>query len=77
MGIKLKATDNICHLHFKEEHIQLYDKFIIDRDEVKIFSTVKKLQKAEALRTIEHEFIPIPVYELQASVIDESRKSTS
>ncbi|CAG5100566.1 Protein of unknown function [Cotesia congregata] len=47
LGIKLKATNNICHLHFKEEHIKLYDKFIIN-GEVKIFQTVKKKLKPEA-----------------------------
>ncbi|CAD6222071.1 GSCOCG00011706001-RA-CDS, partial [Cotesia congregata] len=76
LGIKLKATNNICHLHFKEEHIKLYDKFIIN-GEVKIFPTVKKKLKPEALPTIEHQFIPIPLYELQASIIDQRQKSTS
>ncbi|XP_044584716.1 uncharacterized protein LOC123265132 isoform X2 [Cotesia glomerata] len=76
LGIKLKATHNICHLHLKEEHIKLYDKFIIN-GEVKIFPTVKKMLKAEALPTIEHQFIPIPLCELQASIIDEPQKVTS
>ncbi|CAD6236006.1 GSCOCG00008046001-RA-CDS [Cotesia congregata] len=76
LGIKLKATNNICHLHFKEEHIKLYDKFIIN-GEVKIFQTVKKKLKPEALPTIEHQFIPIPLYELQASIINQRQKSTS
>ncbi|CAK1597570.1 unnamed protein product [Parnassius mnemosyne] len=75
LGIKLKATDNICHLHFKEEDIKLYDKFMID-GELKIFPAVKKMLKNEALPTIEHQFIPIPAYELQASII-EPQKSTS
>ncbi|CAG5096749.1 Protein of unknown function [Cotesia congregata] len=76
LGIKLKATNNICHLHFKEEHIKLYDKFIIN-GEVKICPTVKKKLKPEALPTIEHQFIPLPLYELQASIIDQPQKSTS
>ncbi|CAG5075048.1 Protein of unknown function, partial [Cotesia congregata] len=32
LGIKLKATNNICHLHFKEEHIKLYDNQQIEQD---------------------------------------------
>lgn len=73
LGIELKATDYICHLHFKEEHIKMYEKFYI-KGELKIFPTGKKIVKDEALPTIEHQFVPIPAHELLSSVVHESQK---
>ncbi|XP_074114723.1 uncharacterized protein LOC141537575 isoform X2 [Cotesia typhae] len=73
LGIELKASDFVCHLHFKEEHIKTYEKFFI-KGEVKIFPTGKKIVRNEALPTIEHQFIPIPAYELLASTVHEQQQ---
>ncbi|XP_061708156.1 uncharacterized protein LOC133518467 [Cydia pomonella] len=66
LGIALKATDYICHLHFKEENINMYEKFNI-KGELKYIPTQRKTLKEEALPTMEHQFIPIP--EFQANII--------
>ncbi|XP_074113767.1 uncharacterized protein LOC141536884 isoform X3 [Cotesia typhae] len=73
LGIELKASDFVCHLHFKEEHIKTYEKFFI-KGEVKIFPTGKKIVRNEALPTTEHQFIPIPAYELLASTVHEQQQ---
>ncbi|CAG5020950.1 unnamed protein product [Parnassius apollo] len=66
LGIDLKNTDYICHLHFKEEDIKMYEKFHIN-GELIIFPTGRKILKDEALPTIEHQFVPIPAHKLQVS----------
>lgn len=76
MGIELKITDYICHLHFKEEHINMYDKFNI-KGEVTILSTRKKTLRDDALSTIEHQFIPVLAHKLQASDISQPQKPDS
>ncbi|KAK0092822.1 hypothetical protein PV326_000504 [Microctonus aethiopoides] len=58
LGINLKASDYICHLHFKEEDIKMYDKFIIN-GALKILPKERKKLKDEALPTLEHQFVPI------------------
>ncbi|KAK0161756.1 hypothetical protein PV327_008172 [Microctonus hyperodae] len=58
LGINLKPADCICYLHFKEEDIIMYDKFIIN-NEVKIFPKGKKQLRNEAVPTLEHQFVPI------------------
>lgn len=51
----------------------MYEKFYI-KGELKIFRTGKKILKDEAIPTIEHQFIPIPGYELLACDVHESEK---
>ncbi|KAK0075044.1 hypothetical protein PV326_011928, partial [Microctonus aethiopoides] len=58
LGINLKASDYICHLHFKEEDIKMYDKFVI-KGELKIIPKERKQLKDEALPTPEHQFVSI------------------
>ncbi|XP_063542857.1 uncharacterized protein LOC134751397 isoform X2 [Cydia strobilella] len=68
LGIALKASDYICHLHFKEENIYMYDKLNI-KGELKYIPTQRKMLKEEALPTIEHQFIPIPEHEIRGNII--------
>ncbi|CAH0730999.1 unnamed protein product, partial [Brenthis ino] len=51
----------------------MYEKFYI-KGELKIFRTGKKILKDEAVPTIEHQFIPIPGYELLACDVYKSEK---
>lgn len=64
LGIKLKQTDSICHLHFKQEDIKMYQKFKDNVEDIFI-PTGTNILRDEALPTIEHQFIP-PV-ELEVS----------
>ncbi|XP_063390059.1 uncharacterized protein LOC134675659 [Cydia fagiglandana] len=68
LGIALKTNDYVCHLHFKEENINMYEKLTI-KGERKYIPTQRKTLKEEAVPTIEHQFIPIPEHELQANTI--------
>ncbi|CAH2090996.1 unnamed protein product [Euphydryas editha] len=63
LGIELKATDYICHLHFKEEQIKMYEKLYI-KGELIIMPLRKKILKEEDLPTIQHQFIPVLEHEL-------------
>ncbi|KAK0169515.1 hypothetical protein PV328_011940 [Microctonus aethiopoides] len=58
LGINLKASDYICHLHFKEEDIKMYDKMVI-KGELKIIPKERKQLKDEAIPTLEHQFVSI------------------
>lgn len=74
LGMELKSSDYICHLHFKEEHIKMYEKFNIN-GELKIIPTLKKILKDEALPTVEHQFVPIPAtFDRLSSIIHISQK---
>ncbi|KAJ0171075.1 hypothetical protein K1T71_013274 [Dendrolimus kikuchii] len=57
MGINLKVSDYVCHLHFKEEDIKMYDKFYI-KDKLIIYPKGKKQLKDDALPKMEHQFVP-------------------
>ncbi|XP_039747126.1 uncharacterized protein LOC120624560 [Pararge aegeria] len=70
LGIELKATDYICHLHFKEEQIKMYEKLYI-KEELVIMPLGKKILKEEALPTIQHQFIPVFEHEFLTSTVDE------
>ncbi|XP_039749773.1 uncharacterized protein LOC120626343 isoform X2 [Pararge aegeria] len=70
LGIELKATDYICHLHFKEEQIKMYEQLYI-KEELVIMPLGKKILKEEALPTIQHQFIPVFEHEFLTSTVDE------
>ncbi|XP_039751897.1 uncharacterized protein LOC120627858 isoform X2 [Pararge aegeria] len=70
LGIELKATDYICHLHFKEEQIKMYEKLYI-KGELIMMPLGKKILKEEALPTIQHQFIPVFEHEFLTSTVDE------
>ncbi|XP_044574855.1 uncharacterized protein LOC123258733 [Cotesia glomerata] len=70
LSIELKATDYICHLHFKEEQIKMYEKLYI-KGELIIMPLGKKILKEEALPTMQHQFIPVFEHEFLTSTVDE------
>ncbi|KAG5894104.1 hypothetical protein JTB14_004043 [Gonioctena quinquepunctata] len=53
LGMDLKKSDYICQLHFKADHIKMYDKIKIGNVVNLIYLSKKKLHE-EALPTIEH-----------------------
>ncbi|CAD6238903.1 GSCOCG00008546001-RA-CDS [Cotesia congregata] len=72
LGTTMKKTDYICHLHFKEKDIKMYETFNI-KGEIIILPTGKKTLREEALPTIEHQFISVLAHELQTSVVNKSQ----
>ncbi|CAH2089889.1 unnamed protein product [Euphydryas editha] len=68
LGTTMKTTDYICHLHFKEEDIKMYDTLNI-KGEIIILPSGKKTLRDQALPTIEHQFISIgDLQKLQTSL---------
>ncbi|CAH2084205.1 unnamed protein product [Euphydryas editha] len=56
LGISLKKSDYICHLHFKEEDVKSYDNIIIDGKSY-IMPLIKKKLSEGALPTLEHQYV--------------------
>ncbi|XP_074112054.1 uncharacterized protein LOC141535820 [Cotesia typhae] len=76
LGTTMKTTDYICHLHFKEEDIKMYETFNIN-GEITIFPTGKKTLRDTALPTVEHQFLPVAIHDVERNVINQLQKPSS
>ncbi|XP_074114166.1 uncharacterized protein LOC141537215 isoform X1 [Cotesia typhae] len=76
LGTTMKTSDYICHLHFKEEDIKMYETFNIN-GEITIFPTGKKTLRDAALPTVEHQFLPVAIHDVEGNVINQLQKPSS